>query len=430
MGRRSNVRRIWIARALWLVVAAAVGVRLGVTLSQPISVTGQPTSAGYFLDFRDTVWWPGRYLLDGGNPYDPDTYLAEHPWALPFSLYTPAFLLFGVVLAPLPFIVSVALFQVISLAIAFVMLRVIWRWALPKWVDVAVPATLLWMNIWYPGRGTLSVQVGSLLAVLGVVLVLRSLTSPDERADDQPRRRRRLDAGAAVGVALGLIKAQFGLILLAALAGGRHREVWRGVAGLALISLPVVIACSFAAGGPAEFVQSVVRDIQVLSSDAGPTGLSNPGQRRLDLLGQVARYGLVHPPGWLEPLILVLAAVAVVGVVRISRDPLVLSTVICTAILLGYYHGTYDLILLLVPVAVGIGRAVRRELVGPAQWIMAGSLTLVVLHLQTVSTSLLPGFDYRVADTVNLVLMMVALAAGLYAAVTARTRTARETVTV
>lgn len=416
-------------RGVWVLVAAAVAVRLAVTLAHPMLPTASPSADGYFLDFRDTVWTPGRYLLDGGNPYDPDAYLAAHPWALPFSAYAPAWLLLGVGLAPLPFLGSVVLFQLISLAVGFLLLRVLCRWALPAWADLAVPAALLWMNIWYPGRGSLSVQMGSLLAVLGVTLMLRSLTSPDRMEKDRPHRRR-VDVAAAVGVAFGLIKAQFGLIALVGLAGGRHREVWRGIAWLALASLPIVIACTIAAGGPVEFAQSVARDLAVLSSDAGPTGLSNPDQRRLDLLGQVARYGLVDPPGWLGAAILVLAVVAALLVVRISRNPLVLATVVCTAILLGFYHGTYDLILLLVPVAVGIGMVLRRELTRVSEWIMVGSLTLVVLHLQTVSTSLIPGFDYRAADTVNLVLMTVALVAGLYTALTARQRAPQVTVPV
>ncbi|GAA3809238.1 hypothetical protein GCM10022380_28620 [Amycolatopsis tucumanensis] len=58
---------------------------------------------GYFLDFRDTVWTPGRDLLSGENPYDPGTYLATYPWALPMSLYMPAWLTLAVPLAPLPY---------------------------------------------------------------------------------------------------------------------------------------------------------------------------------------------------------------------------------------------------------------------------------------------------------------------------------------
>lgn len=417
--------------ALWVAVAAAVVTRLSVTLSNPI-MPGEMFrgSERYFLDFRDTIWTPGRFLLDGGNPYDPDTYLAAHPWALPFSLYTPAWLLLAVVIAPLPYLISVGVFQLLSLGVAVVMLRTIFKWAMPTLVAVAVPAALLWMNIWYPGRGALSVQLGSLLGVLGVTLVLRSLTTPEvpngTQANGGPgRHRRAVDAAGAAGVALALVKAQFGVVVLVALLGGRFREVWRGIAALALLSMPVLIACTVAAGGPVEFVQSVLRDLAVLNSDAGPTGLSNPVQRRLDLLGQLARYGLTDPPLWLEVAVPLLAFVACVVVVRLTRNPLLVSVVVCTSILVGFYHGTYDLLLLLVPVAVGVGMAIRGELNGVVERIMVGALLLVVLHLHTVSTNVIPGLDVRAADTVNLVLIMTGLTCGVYCALSAWLRTTR-----
>ena len=417
-----------IVLALWLMVAAAVAVRVSVMLSNPI-LPGESFrgSDRYFIDLRDTIWTPGRFLLDGGNPYDPETYLVANPWALPFSLYTPAWLLLAGVLALLPYLVSVAVFQVLSLGVAVVMLRVICRWGLPAYADVAVPAGLLWMNIWYPGRGALSVQLGSLLAVLGVALVLRSLTRPDVPSSgsadaDPPRPRTAIDRACAVGVALGLVKAQFGAIVLVGLAGGRHREVWRGIAGLALVSMPVSIACSVAAGGPIEFVRSVLRDLAVLSADAAPTGLTYPGQQRFDLLGQLARYGLIDPPLWLEVGVPLLALAAALVAVRLTRNPLLVSAVVCTSILIGFYHGRYDLLLLFIPVAVGVGMAVRGELTSVAERITLGALALVVLHLHTVSRFLIPGFDLRAADTVDLVLIVTGLACGMYSTLSTRRR--------
>ena len=429
---RPTVRN-WIVLALWLAVAAVVAVRVSVMLSNPI-LPGESFrgSDRYFLDFRDTIWTPGRFLLGGGNPYDPETYLAANPWALPFSLYTPAWLLLAGVLALLPYLVSVAVFQVLSLGVAVVMLRVICRWGLPTHADVAVPAGLLWMNIWYPGRGALSVQLGSLLAVLGVALVLRSLTRPDVLSSgsadaDPPRPRTAIDRACAVGVALGLVKAQFGVIALVGLAGNRHREVWRGLVGVTLVSIPALIVCTVAAGGPVDFVRSVLRDLAVLSSDAGPTGLSYPIQERFDLLGQLARHGLVDPPLWLEVGVPLLALATVLITVRLTRNPLLVSAVVCTSILIGFYHGRYDLLLLFIPVSVGVGMAVRGELTSVAERITLGALVLVVLHLHTVSKSLIPGFDLRAADTVDLVLILAGLACGMYSVLSTRRRSLAST---
>jgi hypothetical protein len=111
-----------------------------------------------------------------------------------------------------------------------------------------------------------------------------------------------------------------------------------------------------------------------------------------------------------------------IAVVRLTRNPLLVSAVVCTSVLLGVYHGNYDLVLLLIPVAVGIGMALRREIATAAEWTAFGALLLAVLHLHTVTTTLVPGMDMRAADTVNLVLMLTGLVAGMYGAVSSRRR--------
>jgi hypothetical protein len=66
-----------IAAVLWAAVAGAIAVRLSVMLSNVLMPEEPYHGSGkYFLDFRDTIWTPGRHLLEGGNPYDPEGYLA------------------------------------------------------------------------------------------------------------------------------------------------------------------------------------------------------------------------------------------------------------------------------------------------------------------------------------------------------------------
>ncbi|MGH3828885.1 MAG: hypothetical protein ACRDRS_00315 [Pseudonocardiaceae bacterium] len=425
---RPQVRKL-VVIALWLAAVAASAVRVWVMLRHPILPGEHYRISGdrYFGDFRDTVWTPGRFLLRGGNPYDPGTYLAANPWALPFSLYTPAWLLLAGVLAPLPYLVSVAVYQVLSLGVAVVMLRVICRWSLPTIADIAVPAGLLWMNIWYPGRGALSTQVGSVFAVLGIALVLRSLARPappsSGPADVQaPRPRSVIDRACAVGVALALVKAQFGAAVVVGFGFGRFREVWWGLVGLTLLSMPALILCAVAAGGPIEFARSVLRDLAVLNSNASPTGLAYPGQLRFDIIGQLARYGLVNPPLWLQAGVPLLAFAAALVAVRLTRDPLLVSAVVCTSILIGFYHSRYDLLLLFIPIAVGAGMVVRGELTSTAQRITVGALVLVVLHLHTVSAALIPGFDVRAGDTVDLVLVVIGLVGAMYSVLSTQRR--------
>ncbi len=380
------------------------------------SLPGEPwqTSEGHLEDFRDIVWAPGRYLLSGGNPYDPVPYLAANPWALQFSPYPPAWLLLGVLLAPMPFLVAAVAFLALSLAAAVVMLRVICTWALPRFADVAVPAGLLWINLWYPGRGAMA-SLGSVLAVLGVALVLRSVTrtngpraavaEPDTRSG-----RAGIDVACAVGVALAAIKPHFGLlVVVVAAVGGRMREVWRGLLGLIIACVPVFIVVSVAAGGPLAFLQSVLRNVEYVNGPNTIGGLGSPFQRRLDLLGVLARHGLTDPPLWLVIGVPVAALIVTLVVVRLTRNPFWVSAVVCPAVLIGFFHPWYDALLMIVPLAIGIGMAIRGELTAIAGRLALTSCALVVIHLHTVSTFLIPGLTVLGADTIDLLLVAATL---------------------
>lgn len=410
---RSPRLRRSVVLALWLVALAAAAARVAVMVADP-NLPGEPwrTTDGHFRDFRDIVWTPGRYLLEGGNPYDPGPYLAAHPWAQQFSPYPPAWLLLGVLLAPLPFLVSAVVFQALSLAAAVVMLRVICTWALPKFADVAVPAGLLWLNIWYPGRGSLA-SLGSVLAVLGVALVLRSVTGPDLR---KPPGGRTVDGSCAVGIALALIKPQFGLpVVLLAVAGGRLREAWRGVAGLAIACVPIFVVVATAAGGPLAFLQSVRRGLEHVSTGDAPGALGSPFQRRFDLPGVLDYHGLHQPPAVLLIGVPILAAAIAILVIRITSNPFLVSTAVCAAVLVGFFHPWYDLMLMIIPVAVGAGMAIRGELAGIAAKLAWVLCVLVVFHLHSVTRRLLiPGLSERGADTIDLVLVGAALLCVVY----------------
>jgi len=410
-------RRTVIVVALWIAVAAAVAVRLRVMLAHPLP-PGVPWLEGndrYFLDFRDTIWTPGRFLLDGGNPYDPQSYQAAYPWALASSLYAPVWLILAAALAPLPYLASIIVFEVISLAVAILMLTMLFRWTLPAHVALAVPIALLWMNVWYPGRGALTVQLTTLLALIGLTLVLRTVCEP--LVGSAPSNDRSGDRAGAWGVALSLLKPQFLTMAVVGLAAGRVRMVVRGVVGLALASLPVLVACTVAAGGPIEFIRSVRRDLAVANSAHHPSGLMFPGQRRLDLLGQAVRWGSGEPPGWLQLLVpLVFLVVVPVIVVRLTRRPLAVSVVVCSSTLIGVYHGTYDLLILFIPAGIGLGMFLRGELTRAGDRIATLACFGIIFHLETISTRLIPGFDYRDADTLNLLLLVVGLVAGLHTA--------------
>lgn len=416
---RIAVRR-WVVVALWVAVVAAAGARIGTMLADPL-LPGDPwqqfQSTRHLGDFREVVWTPGRFLLDGGNPYDPVTYLAAHPWAQQFSPYPPVWLLLGMALGPLPFLVSAGIFQVLAVGVAVLTVRVICTWALPRIADVAVPVGVLWLNVWYPGRGALA-SLGSVLVVLGVALVLRSVTRPDA-AGVRPG----LDRACVAGVAIALVKPQFGLlVLLVAAVGGRLREAWRGVVAITLGCVPVLVAVLVAAGGPSAFLASLQRNLAHLGGTDSTGGLTSPFQRRFDMLGGLAHFGLTSPPGWAFVAVPALALLVVVLVARRSRDPFLLSAVVCTAALLGFYHPWYDVVVMIIPVALGIGMALRGELTGLAARIALALSVFVVGHLHSVSTALVPGLTDRAADTIDFVAVVAVLAVATAGALLAAAR--------
>jgi hypothetical protein len=143
------------------------------------------------------------------------------------------------------------------------------------------------------------------------------------------------------------------------LAAKKIREVAWAVVGVGVLSIPVTVMCAAASGGLLEFIRSVLRDVNYANSPNAPTSLTFPGQRRLDLLGILARHGLDVAAPWLTIVVTAIAFTVAVLIARITPNPLLLSATISVSTLLGIYHSTYDLLLLLVPVAVGVGMIIR-----------------------------------------------------------------------
>jgi hypothetical protein len=295
-----------------------------------------------------------------------------------------------------------------ALGVAVAMLRTVARWLLPTVAPLAVPIGLFWVNVWYPGRGALA-SLGSVLAVLGVALVLRSVVSgsglrPAAGAD------RPVDWACAAGVAFALVKPQFGVVLMAvAVSGGRFREAWRGVVALTVACLPLFAVVSVSAGGPVEVVRSVLRNQQNVWGPDTPAGLGSPFERRLDVFGAMADFGFVAPPGWLVGVVALAGVAVAVVAVRRTRDPFVLTAAVCGATMICFFHPWYDLLLLLVPVAAGTGMVLRRQFTDPVARIAFAGCAAVVLHLHTITTRVVPGLTPRLADEIDFAVLAVAI---------------------
>ncbi len=283
------------------------------------------------VDFRDLVVLPGRYLWSYGNPYDVGEYLAANSQAQEFPAYAPAWLTVFSPIGLLPYPVAVTVWLFLMVIVAAGLCYGLVRWAQPQWPWLA-PVLFGWGQVWYPLR---SVQESgaSLLAVAGVALAVVAAMNDRWR-------------WCAVGVAVAMLKLQFGLPLLVLLVAYR---AWRSVAaGLTLIgiaSLPTVFACAAAAGGFTGWLSTVLGGITHSSSPDAPTGLLSPFSQRVDLVGLAVRLGAPVPSTIVE--LSVTALMLGLGYWMVRRKPDSLPVVAGTVPLLVLVHMPYDGTLLL-----------------------------------------------------------------------------------
>jgi hypothetical protein len=376
-------------------------------------------------DFRDAVWLPGRFLLNGGNPYDAVGYVAEHPWAQEFDLYAPAWLVLAGAMAVLPFRVAAAVYLVLGAGLAALFLRVVLRWAAPQVVALGVPVGLIWFTLWSPSRYALQ-NGGTFVVFLGCVLVLQGLCRNGSRSGAGPAAIPPPVSVVALGLGAALLKPQFGIPLLVfALAAGRWDAVWRGVLGLAVASAPVAVACVLAAGGPGGFVDSVRANLAYSTSPDSPTGLGSAFNGRIDPIGLAGRFGATDPPSWVGAVVTVACLVWGVWLIRRCRNgvrepdgtgtALVVTAAACAATLLALVHQPYDTVVLVLPAVLGLGATLagrRPRGLLQATWLAAA---VPVLHLHAVTLLVAPWLDRLGADVLDVLALVtvVGLATGV-----------------
>jgi hypothetical protein len=349
-GLRSNViarpaaNRIAIALA-WTIAVVGLIVTWRTWLTD-LTYPGMPWQDPHEMsDFRDTIWAPGHWLLAGGNPYDPAPYLAANPGSQEFDPYAPAWLLLSAALAPLPFTAAAAAYLVLGAVLAVVLIRLLLRWADPRLLALGTPIGLIWLELWSPGRYSLQ-NGGTLLIFIGWVLVMRALV-------------RRQASWGALGLALVLLKPQFGLpLIVVLLAAGRWRTAVNGLLLLAAASVPALTICVIAAGGPVGFLESIGRLLSYATSADAATGLLSPFNDRIDLLGLFGRFG-VAAPGWAQLLVGLLATAAACLFAR-RGTPVTMTAGIAAVVLLGLVHQPYDAVIMLTPLVVGLPAAMAR----------------------------------------------------------------------
>lgn len=403
---------------------AAVVVYFSLELAHHLVLPGEridPTrTKTTFVDFRDTVWTPGRELLAGGNPYDPRSYLLHHPGSQEFDLYAPAWLLLALPFSVLPYRVAAGCYVVALLVVVLLCARVLLRslgWRRRIW---AVLATAIFLAMIRPGRETFLGGQATFAMALGSWVALRF------RAEHSWL--------AAVGLALALTKPQVGLPLAAVLvAMGFWRATWRGVAVLVAGSTPVLIACVLSSGGVSAFADSLSRNLQVSQRAPGTAlGRQYPADRaRIDLLGFLARATHVTPPN----IVQLAVAVGVIliccivtrrmrAVASVPATEAIITAIALLAVLLSFVHQHYDLLILILPASTVTLVAVRSAGCG-RRWrptlsfvLLAVLLWFPVLHVHSADRllgPLAPSEDLSAAlDRAALLLaLLVALSIGL-----------------
>lgn len=392
----------WAPWPLWALalLAAVLNIRSLVANAKPLGVDWR-APGGTLLDFRDLVVVPGRYLWQGGNPYDPVPYLAAHPWAQEFDPYSPAWLLISAAIGWMPLHTAALVYLCCMTVISVLFARMLARWISPYWAAVLTPAIAIWFQVWFPARGMGS----SFLVVLGMTLTLTCLRSR------QPRPWL-----AATGLALAVLKPQFGIpFALALLALGHYRLIARGALLAVVSALPPLVACVVAAGGVTGFAGSIMRVIRHATSPAAPTGLLGADSYRVDMPGLVVRV-LGRDPGPVPAIVAVVVFALVLVLLRRLRPGISASTlVIAPAIFFLPVHLTYDIILMALVAAAALDLLLARRT--PLKLATAVVACIPVLHLHRISA--MAGLSGLGGDLLDAGCTLVALLLGCALAITA-----------
>lgn len=363
-------------------VFAAVGAVAAAVTVRHFGAAARPS----YRDFRDAVYWPGRALLDGRNPYDVASYRAHYPVEQELPAYAPHYLTVRLPLALLPYRVARLAHLLITLALAAWCSTLLMQLVRSlrgrnhrpsvasepgRWLGAAaLVASLPGLLTVYYGQCTFDVLAGFLLA---------ASPRPAGRSDAADTWRR------AVGVALLLQKPQLGLpavVLLA--AAGRFSSVWRGIAVALAAALPAGAMAVFAAGGPVELVRSVLRGLDTTAADHA-NDLASSAQSRVDLAGVVARatHIALGAGGQAVLAVLLLAVIATVAALLVRRlgpeHPLALLLV-AFGIVLATPNLPYSA---LVPLA-----AVAAVVVGTADRTLRAALSITMLAPVAVASAL------------------------------------------
>jgi hypothetical protein len=347
-----------------------------------------PGQGGAFADFRDSIYFPAVAVVDGVNPYDFAEYSSAYPdTRTAFPAYLPHHLTLHGFLVALPFEAAAGLYGAITLCGMFLMVGFALRLSRMKVLPVALLGGAALLVLSFPGRANLVNGQSTAIVGLGMMLTYFSGT-----------KRPWL---AGVGVALSLIKPQFGVPFLAILLLTRlHAVAWRGMVVAAALSLPVIVRLLFTAGW-SNLLGSMQATLEAGSS------LDLAAKQQVDVVSSIAPAS----PVWL----FVTVAVAVCSVAawiyrRLdSRFHVLAVGGVFAGVLLVLHHTAYDLIILTWPATA----LLRRDLLpkpGIARTALGIGFGLVFfnpLALSYLRDLIAPGIRFGVLFTIGLLVVFV-----------------------
>jgi hypothetical protein len=358
----------------------------------------------YLVDYRDLIYGPGRFLRAGGNPYDPDGYLAATPGSVEFDPYAPVWLMLAVPLSTLPYLTGALIYEICTTILLAGFSALIVRIASLPRKRLCTVLLFSYLLLWYPSR-TAAEHGSSLLATFGVVLALHYFRTKPWLS--------------GVGVALALVKPQFGLPILVFLAVLRGwPPLWRGVLLLVASSLPMLGWCIANAGGIPQFVDALLRDVHRAGSADNPgTGLSSPFLLRVDLVGILSRITSRVPPEWVQVSVPLVVLAGTGLALRRGETRLLHTILILTATLMVVVHQPYDLVIIALPAIWTLAEFWRRRWKLPdLPTVVCGvAVIAVVVHLYAFDRLVFPGASVTSKFVVDGCLVAIAWSASVVA---------------
>jgi hypothetical protein len=362
-----NARHPVVALLALLLLAGAIAYDAAIVV-RGIDTAGAPNLTDdnqAMADFRDTVYWPVRDVASGHDPYDPHGNLARNPVAQELDLYAPAHLAIHAPFAAPPYRLAQGLWFgfVVALVVAFgaVVLRAL---RLPVLVSTVagLGAALLLTE---PGQAAVYVGQVDPETVLGCAVVLVwARTRP---------------GWAAVGMALAMVKPQFGIPLgVLLLARGVRGAVLRGVGLAFAVSLPVLVLLVRAAGGVGGFADDLRANVE-FATHTSYGDIAFPTGNRTDPLALVGRLTGWRAPFWVQLvfLVAVLAVTALLARGLADDDPL-LYALIPLGMLCAAVHAPADAMLLALPLLALL--VAPGGLAGWRRWLLAGLMAVPFLY--------------------------------------------------